>query len=97
MTSASNLTMEYLIDMPHVKQIIPESNTLYLRFFPLRLQLAFALLFHQRHRPQLAEMTIGSSLDYDVPFAAKYFFGNLQDLLEKRLIFGILKCSAFGR
>ena len=26
-----------------------------------------------------------------------YFIGNLQDVLEKRLNFGILKCSVFGR
>ena len=26
-----------------------------------------------------------------------YFFGNLRDFLEERLIFGILKCSVFGK
>ena len=34
---------------------------------------------------------------YDVPFVAIYFFGDLRDSLEERLIFGILKCSDFGR
>ena len=36
---------------------------------------------------------VEQSLEYDVPFASTYFFGNLRNFLEERLFFRKLKCS----